>query len=357
MVVPKAGAELVVSIIVPCRNEGKFIRLCLDSIIANDYPHDCLEVLVVDGMSEDETHLIAEAYAKQFPFIWLLDNRKQITPAALNIGIRNAKGNVIVRIDAHARLKEDYISQCVRFLDRSGADNVGGIMVTLPREEDLIGKAIVSCLSHPFGVGNSYFRVHAREPKWVDTVFGGCYRREVFTRIGLFNEDLERGQDMEFNLRLKNAGGKILLVPDIVSYYHARSDLRSFWTHNWSNGVWAVLPFLYSPIMPVSWRHLVPLLFVISLIGSVVLGFLATPLMWLFLLIGGAYSAATLAASFHIAWRDRDPRFLLLMPLMFSTLHIGYGLGSLWGVLKLLRTPQFWAKLFRVQARCERTTG
>ena len=106
------------------------------------------------------------------------------------------------------------------------------------------------------------FRVHTDEPKWVDTVFGGCYRREVFDRVGLFNENLVRGQDMEFNLRLKKAGGKTLLVPDIVSYYYARSDIKSFWKHNFTNGVWAILPFLYSPIMPVSWRHLVPLIFV-----------------------------------------------------------------------------------------------
>ena len=229
-------------------------------------------------------------------------------------------------------------------------------MVTLPREEDLIGKAIVSCLSHPFGVGNSYFRVHAWEPKWVDTVFGGCYRREVFDRIGLFNEDLERGQDMEFNLRLKKAGGKILLVPEIVSYYYARSDLKSFWKHNWGNGVWAILPFAYSKVMPVSWRHLVPLVFVTGLLVTAMLGVFAASPLWLFLVILGAYTVASLAAASHIAWKERDSRYLILMPLVFGLLHIGYGLGSLWGVVKLLRTPQFWAKLFRAQARCERTT-
>lgn len=263
-----------VSIIIPCRNERRFIGDCLQSIIDNDYPKERLEVLAVDGMSEDGTRAVIESYAQQYPWIRLIENPKRITPVALNIGIKNAKGEIIIWMSAHNRYDKNYISRCVESLEKYGADNVGGVMKTLPREDSFMAQAIVASLSHRFGVGNSYFRVQTNKPKWVDTVFGGCYRREVFDRVGLFNENLVRGQDMEFNLRLKKAGGKTLLVPDIVSYYYARSDLKSFWKHNWANGVWAVLPFLYSPITPVSWRHLVPLIFVSSLLGSCVLGLL-----------------------------------------------------------------------------------
>lgn len=346
-----------VSVIVPCWNEERFIKTCLESVLDTDYPKDSLEVLVIDGMSGDGTRAIIQSYRKEKSFIRLLDNPRKITPAALNLGITNAKGDVIIWMSAHNRYEKDYISRSVLCLSQYEADNVGGIIIATPREETLAGLAIVACLSHPFGVGNSHFRVGTSEPKWVDTVFGGCYRREVFDRIGLFNEKLVRSQDLEFNLRLKKAGGKILLVPEIVSYYYARSDLRSFWKHNWSNGVWAVLPFAYSEVMPVSWRHLVPLIFVTSLLVTAMLGILSASLLWLFFVILGTYGAASLATASHIALREQDPRYLILMPLIFGLLHVGYGLGSLWGAVKLLRTPQFWAKLFRGQTRCERPTG
>jgi glycosyltransferase involved in cell wall biosynthesis len=335
-----------VSIIIPCCNEEKFIGSCLDSIIANDYPKEKLEVLAINGMSEDGTRNVIEDYTKNYPWIRLFENFKRITPVALNIGITNAKGEIIIWMSAHNRYEKNYISHSIECLQKYEADNVGGIMKTLPRIDNFIGRSIVASLSHRFGVGNSYFRVNSNEPKWVDTVFGGCYRREVFDRIGLFNQNLVRGQDMEFNLRLKKAGGKILLVPDIVSYYYARSDFKSFWTHNWNNGIWAILPFLHSPIMPVSLRHLVPLIFVISLIGSAILGVFAKPFFWLFLAILGSYVLANLVASFQIAWQKRDPRYFFLMPFVFGALHFGYGLGSFWGGVKLITAPPFWKKLF-----------
>ena len=341
------------SIIIPCRNEQEYIGQCLDSILANDYPKDRLEVLVVDGMSEDGTRATVESYAREQSVIKLLDNSAKITPAALNVGIANAKGDVIMRIDAHAQVARDYISRCVEGLHRYGADNIGGIMKTVPDKSGLIGKAVVASLSYRFGVGNSFFRIQTRDPKWVDTVFGGCYGRNVFDWIGPFNEKLPRGQDMEFNLRLKKAGGRTLLVPDIVSYYYARSDIRSFCKHNWSNGVWAILPLAYSDIIPVSWRHFVPLVFVTSLLGSALLGLLGRPFLWLSLTIVGAYGLASLIASFEIAWRERDLRYLILMPFIFGMLHIGYGLGSLWGLVKLLSSPGSWKKILGTESSHE----
>jgi cellulose synthase/poly-beta-1,6-N-acetylglucosamine synthase-like glycosyltransferase len=333
-----------VSIIIPCRNEEKFIGDCLDSIVANDYPKGKLEVLAIDGMSEDGTRAVIENYSKKHSWIRLITNPKKITPIALNKGILDSKGEIIIWMSAHNRYEKDYVSRSVESLEKYGADNVGGIMKTLPREDSLAGQAVVASLSHRFGVGNSYFRVQTDEPKWVDTVFGGCYRRGVFDRVGLFNENLVRGQDMEFNLRLKKAGGKTLLVPNIVSYYYARSDLKSFWKHNWANGVWAILPFLYSPIMPVSLRHLVPLIFVTALIGSAVLGFLLPLFFWFFGVILGSYALASLTVSLQIAFQKRDVKYFAVMPFVFGILHFGYGLGSLLGVFKMFGTAQFWKK-------------
>jgi GT2 family glycosyltransferase len=323
-----------VSIIVPCRNEVKFIDACLSSINANDYPKDHLEVLVVDGMSEHATRSIIENYASRFSFIKMVDNPKMVTPTALNIGIGLAKGEIIIWMSAHNRYCTNYISRSVECLETYGADNVGGIIITEPRDRTLVGKAIVSALSHVFGVGASYFRIQRNHPTWVDTVFGGCYKRAVFDRIGLFNEALVRGQDMEFNLRLRKAGGKILLAPDIVSYYAARSDFWSFVKHNWTNGVWAILPFVYSQVMPVSWRHLVPMAFVLGLASLGVLAVIWTPGRWLFAGAVGIYAVAAVAAAFHVAVRESDVRLLPLMPLIFVALHLSYGSGSCWGLLK-----------------------
>jgi len=312
-----------VSIIIPCRNEEKFIGKCLDSIIAQDYPKDRLEVLVVDGMSEDGTREIVERYtdmslrarslachceqseaisardklrnlgiATSLPALAmtlkLLNNPKKVTPCALNIGIKNAKGEIILWMSAHSRYEKDYISKCVKYLKEYDADNVGGVMITLPRDNAFIGKAIATVLSHPFGVGNSVFRTGAKEPKWVDTVFGGCYKKEVFDKIGLFNESLVRSQDMEFNLRLKKTGGKILLAPDIVSYYYPKSNLKDFFIHNFENGSWVTYPLKFG-IKAFSWRHLIPLFFILGLVGTGILGIFFSPLLWLFLFVLSSY--------------------------------------------------------------------
>ncbi len=147
---------------------------------------------------------------------------------------------------------------------------------------------------------------------------------------------------MEFSLRLRKAGGRTLLVPDIVSYYYARSDLKSFWCHNWINGVWAVLPFAYSKVIPVSLRHLVPLFFVGSLVAMLAFTAWYAAFGWLFLGILGAYLVMNVMASLHAAWEARRPMYVLMMPVIFAMLHVGYGLGSLWGVVKLLATREFW---------------
>jgi len=218
----------------------------------------------------------------------LLDNPKKVTPCALNIGIKNAKGEIILWMSAHSRYEKDYISKCVKYLKEYDADNVGGVMITLPRDNAFIGKAIATVLSHPFGVGNSVFRTGAKEPKWVDTVFGGCYKKEVFDKIGLFNESLVRSQDMEFNLRLKKTGGKILLAPDIVSYYYPKSNLKDFFIHNFEDGSWVTYPLKFG-IKAFSWRHLIPLFFILGLVGTGILGIFFSPLLWLFLFVLSSY--------------------------------------------------------------------
>lgn len=333
----------LVSIIIPCRNEEKFIGGCLDSIISSDYPKDRLEVFVVDGMSEDGTRGILAGYSEKYPFIKLLENIKRITPCAFNIGIRHAAGEAIMIMGMHATYEKDYISKCVRYLDEYGADNVGGVMVTVPRDGSLAGKAITLALSHRFGVGNSVFRTGAKEPVFVDTVFGGCYKRDVFRRVGMFNEALVKHQDMEFNCRLREAGGRILLAPDIVCYYYARTDIRSFLAHNWGNGLSVVISLLESRAVPVSSRHFVPMVFVSAIIFSSVFSVLSTAFAWLLLAVSGSYSLAALYNSGRIGMEKRDLRLFLIMPAVFALLHISYGLGSLYGAARLVSSRRFWS--------------
>ena len=314
--------------------------------MANDFPKHQMEILIVDGGSSDGTRDVAKAYSLRYPFIRLLDNPRRKTPVALNIGIRASVGDPILRMDAHATYAEDYIASCVRALEEHDVWNVGGIMQTLPREDTLIGHAIVAVLGHPFGVGNSQFRVHPREPTWVDTVFGGCYRRCVFQKIGLFNERLDRGQDMEFNKRVKAAGGRTLLLPDIVSYYYARSDLPTYLRHNYINGIWAILPFRYSAVMPVGWKHLVPLAFALALVSLAVLWLFRVPLSGLlFASVMGSYLTVNVAVSLTVAAGLRRLSLLPALVLGFAALHVPYGLGSIVGVL------QTALGLFRLRSR------
>ena len=339
--------ERYVSIIIPCRNEEKFIGKCLDSIIVNDYPKDKVEVLVVDGMSEDGTRALVQRYIQRYPFIRLLDNHKKIIPTAMNIGIKNAGGEIIMKIDSHSTYERDYISKCVRYLNEYNADNVGGIIIALPRNNTIMGKAIVLTLSCPFGVGNSYFRIGtgSESPMWSDTAFSGCYRREVFDRIGLYDENIARSEDIAINSRLRRSGGKILLVPEIVSYYYARSKFGEFCKHNFDNGFWITYPLKYSRVL-FSWRHLVPLVFVSSLIGSAALSVFSQIFLWLFLFILGSYALTNVYFSIKITAQEKDFRYLFAMPLTFAALHIGYGMGSLWGLLKVIISGQFWKKRF-----------
>ncbi|MBZ9577551.1 glycosyltransferase family 2 protein [Patescibacteria group bacterium] len=329
-------SNILVSVIIPCRNEEKFISKCLDSIIAQDFPKDKQEVLIIDGMSEDKTKEIIENYSKRFPYVKLLNNPTKFTPAGLNIGVKKSKGEVIIRMDAHAIYSRDYISKCLKYLEKYRVDNVGGIIKTIPKENKIIAKAIAFSLSHPFGAGASYFRIGSEKPRLVDTVFGGCYRKKVFDKIGFFNENLVRSQDMEFNLRLKRTGGKILLAPDIKSYYYPKATLWSFFVHNLKDGVWSVYLLRFVK-MPLSLRHYIPLVFVLSLVVTGLLGIFLSIFFWIFLGITCLYIITAVYFSIKSAIVKREISYFFALPLVFTTRHIGYGLGSILGFIKLFK--------------------
>jgi len=215
-----------VSIICPVFNEEKFIDKCVESIILQDYPKEFMEVLLVDGMSSDHTRERISLFTEKYSFVKLLDNPHKVVPFALNIGIRAATGEVIIRIDCHCQYPINYVSTLVNYLYELNADNVGAVWNTLSAKNNSTCRAIAFCSSHKFGVGNSKHKVGATEILETDTVPFGCYRREIFDKIGFFDEELIRNQDDEFNGRLIKNGGKIFLIPQLVVNYIARDSLK-----------------------------------------------------------------------------------------------------------------------------------
>ena len=331
----------LVSLIVPCRNEAAFIRQCLDSVVGNDYPRDRTEVFVVDGMSTDGTRDVLRAFMAQYANMTLLDNDKGTIPCAMNIGIDRAKGSVVMKIDAHAVYPSDYISKCVAGLDQYKADNVGGVIVTLPRSNTLMARSIVLSISNIFGIGNSAFRLGCAAPVSARTTYSGCYRRDVFDRVGRYDENIARSEDVVLNAKILKAGGRIMVDPGIVVRYYARSSFGAFVRHNFNNGFWTTYPLRFGTVF-LSLRHLIPLVFVASLLVLAGLALLkpSADIAWIsaqvLMLILVVYGTSCAYFSGRIAAEQKDARFLGTMPLVFLTLHVTYGAGSLFGLLTIL---------------------
>jgi len=319
-----------VSIVMPCRNEAAYIGPCLESVLATDYPLDRVEVLVADGRSDDGTREIVEAWAARHPCVRLLDNPARITPAALNMAIRAATGDVIIRMDAHGVYPRDYVSRLVDALQETGADNVGGVVVTLPADDTPVARGIALAFSHPLGVGNAYFRIGVAGPRWVDTVPFGCFRRELFERVGMFDEEMVRNQDDEFNLRVIGRGGRILLLPDVVSRYYARRSLgavaRMFYQYGYFK------PLVARKAERIMTRQLVPPLFVLSLVATAVLGIWVPVARAAFAGIAGAYAALVLTGA-AFAIRKHGLRCAAALAAVFSIMHVCYGAGYLRGIV------------------------
>jgi glycosyltransferase involved in cell wall biosynthesis len=323
-----------VSVIIPCRNEVRHIGACLDSLLANDYPKHCLDVLVVDGMSDDGTRAVVERYARAHPSIRLLDNPRRVTPVALNLGIGSGRGSVIILAGAHAAYSVNYVSGLVSWLQRSGADAVGGRCVACAGVDSAMARAIAAAVSHPFGVGNSYFRTGTAAPRWVDTVAFGCYWRDVFDRVGLFDEELIRDQDDEFNLRVLRHGGCLLLVPAISSQYYVRESLGKLWRMFFQYGYFK--PLVARKVGRVmTLRQVIPALFVSSIVVAALLFPWLGVGRLLFGLTLGGYLAADLIAAGAIA-RRAGLRVGLAVSVVFPVLHFAYGLGYLLGVFEFL---------------------
>lgn len=328
--VPEAELPLV-SVIVAMRNEEAFIGKCLNSLAQQDYPAEFLEILVIDGRSMDGSREIVSAMQERIPNLRLLDNEKKVSPAAFNIGIDNARGEVLTIISAHCYLAPDYVSRCVEYLAQTGADCVGGPIQTIGENDT--ARAIALAMSSPFGVGDALFRYSQRE-QYVDTLAFGAYRRDVFERVGLFDEELVGNEDDEFNYRLRGQGGKLFLTPAISSFYYGRASLSALCSQYFRYGFGKVR-VVRKHTRLVRFRHVIPAIFVATLVMTVLLGIFSPAFVALFVLILASYITLSLVVSLWIASR-RGWRYVPVLPLAFACLHLSYGTGFLLGLVHLL---------------------
>lgn len=314
-----------VSVVIPMRNEAGHIRRCIDSVLAQDYPPERLEVVVVDGGSDDDSVAVVQACG---PRVRVLHNPGRIVPTAMNIGIRAARGTVIARVDAHTVLAPDFVRVGVETLQRTGADNVGGPMRSVGGGPT--GDAVARAMASRFGIG-SYFHF-ATDDREVDTVYMGMYPRAVFERIGLFDEELVRNQDDELNYRLRKAGGRVFLTTRMHSQYQNRQRMRTLARQFFQYGLWKVRVLQKHP-RQMSPRQFVPPAFVAALGAGALLGPWSRTIACSWLGVIGLYTAALVAATASVRRTGGEAGWGRIMA-AFATMHIAWGAGFLVGLVR-----------------------
>jgi len=322
-----------VTVIIPCRNEREYIVRALDSISHAEYPSRRLEVLVVDGMSDDGTAELVREYARRHANVRVVENPSRTVPPGLNAGITEARGDVIMRMDAHVEYPPEYVPRLVRWLEETGAENVGAACVTRPGASTPMARAIAAALSHPLGVGGSRFRLGTRRLRDVDTVPFGCFPRRVFDRFGRFDEELTRNQDDEFNHRIVRGGGRVLLVPDVVSYYYARPTLHQLARMFFQYGVFK--PLAARKVGRITTlRQLAPPTAVGAAVALGLCGIWSegARIGWL---AGAAAYGVLVAAAAGAVGRRAGGAVALRLLVAFPGIHASYGLGYWLGLLRL----------------------
>ena len=318
----------IVSLIVPCYNEEKTIRILLDAFLAQTYPLTQMEVVIADGLSSDGTRAEIARFQEEHPelAVKVIDNTAQIIPAALNAAIRASSGEFIIRMDAHSAPAPDYMERCVDALNAELGDNVGGVWDIRPSTEGWVAASIAAAAAHPLGVGDAAYR-HATQAQIVDTVPFGAFRRELIEKIGFFDESLLANEDYEFNTRIRKSGGKIWLDPAIRTVYFARPTFGRLAKQYFNYGFWKWKMLRRYP-RTLRWRQFLPPVFVLSLFFWLILG--------LFLPISFFILALELLFYFGILFIAAIKVNKLGLPIAILTMHIAWGSGFLWSALHSL---------------------
>ena len=330
MLLPPLPEQASVSIVIPCRNEQGYIGRCLRSIEQADQVPGRVTVVICDGLSEDGTRQEVEDFTTRLPWMVMIDNVQRTTPHALNLGLRFHASDVGIILGAHSTIDKNFITGSLEALRRDlQVGCAGGVIIN--QYEDVHTRQIGSAMGHPFGVGGAHFRTGARTG-YVDTVAFGAYRREVFERIGHFDEKLVRNQDDEFNYRVNQAGFRILLDPAIRSTYFVRASFSRLYRQYHQYGYWKVY-VNHKHRAVTTFRQVMPALLVLSLFGGAPLCIVFPHLRPLYLIGTALYLGAALFSASRACVTKSD---LCGVVRAFVTLHLAYGMGYWRGILDFI---------------------
>lgn len=325
-----------ISIIIPCRNEEKYIENCIRSIQSFIFPKDVeIEIFFIDGNSTDNTKNIILSFSKNDKRITLINNPNIFQSFAMNIGIKISKGKWIMRLDAHTIYPKNYLEDLYKISVKTGADNCGGQLDTEPGSESYGGALVQALSSHPFGVGDSGFRTQLKSGE-VDTVPFGFFKKEIFDKIGLFDERLIRAQDYEFNRRILNSGGKIWLASNVKTIYYNQPTLIGFYKKQlfkeapYNAYMWHVAPYTFA------YRHAITGVFSAGVICGLLLSPLLPLIKYSFLSVMAFYFVLALISSIQQAKRYKKVMHIFTLPISFFLFHFLHGIGVLSGLLMLL---------------------
>ncbi|MGV8025139.1 MAG: glycosyltransferase family 2 protein [Anaerolineaceae bacterium] len=318
-----------VSVIVPCYNEESTIQLLLDAILKQDFPTENIEVIIADALSQDKTREKIKEFANDHSSlkIKVVENPQRTIPAAVNAAAAAANGEYLVRLDAHSMPYPNYISTCIHDLENGKGENVGGAWEIKPGADTSIARAIAAAAAHPLGVGDARYR-YSDQTGEVDTVPFGSFRRDLFFRIGGFDESLLTNEDYEFNVRIRKAGGKIWFDPTIRCIYFARKNLKELAKQYWRYGFWKLQMLKRYP-KTIRWRQALPPLFVLANIIGIILSLFNASAAQSYFILLGIYLLILLAASIREAMKKKEPALVVGIPAAIITMHFSWGLGFL----------------------------
>jgi succinoglycan biosynthesis protein ExoA len=326
--------DIEVSVIVPCYNEELTVTLLLEAIRIQTFPIKRLEVIIADALSTDKTRKKIKQYLQknQDLSIQIIDNPKRTIPAAINQAVNVAKGVFIVRLDAHSIPNPNYIELCVRILKEGYASCVGGVWDIVPGDKSWIARSIAAAASHPLGVGDAQYRF-TKNSGFVDTVPFGAFRKDLFLKIGGFNEDLLTNEDYEFFTRVRKKHGKIWIDPAIRCTYFARKDLKALAQQYWRYGFWKYRMLVKYPDT-LRWRQALPPLFVFSLIVLGLSSILFRYALWALICLLVFYAIALIGTSIRSSVKKGDPGLIIGMPISIACMHFSWGTGFLYSIIK-----------------------
>lgn len=324
-----------VAIVIPTLNEERFISRCLNSIIKQTYEFEKMDVMIIDGGSNDKTKDIVAEYQKSHQNIRFIENKKKIQSVAFNIGFKKSTAPYIIRLDAHAEYDSKYISLCIESLKQDEKrGNVGGRCNILPFNQSLWAQTNAILNHSRFGIGGAAFRV-SNEAHNTDSVPFGAFPRKIIEKIGGMREDLPRGEDNEYNSRIRKAGYKIFFDPNIISSYFARPTLGASCKQMYANGN-SIGYLYYIDREAIGIRHLVPLLFVVSGLFSIIISVLWSPFCYVF--CGGLALYIIADAIASIMGAKDNVKCTLPLFILFFCVHVSYGMGTIAGLIKGLKT-------------------